>query len=168
MGRKLRTQLPISSQLLLPNKQIDKRKWTEKALISARNLNQSASAKPLTRLNIGDSVNYRDNNQEWSPAKVVRIHDSPRSYILKTPKSELRRNRRDIRKVPYKSATELNNSREILCDDSNSESNNRALQNENSESNDRALQNENSEQEDGSPFKTRSGRVITKPIRYRT
>ncbi|XP_035212387.1 uncharacterized protein K02A2.6-like, partial [Stegodyphus dumicola] len=79
MSRRTRTILPTSEELLKPQKSYYDR-----------------HTKTLPSLNKGDCVRvYQDNR--WKPAVVEEVHKTPRSYILRSGGSVLRRNRKDIR-----------------------------------------------------------------------
>lgn len=98
MGRRLKTRLPTSAQLLKPQlynnvqERIKNRQVTQKAY-------HDRGAKQLPSLAEGEKVRVRVKNN-WQPATVVRSHDKPRSLIIETPDGGIyRRNRRHLLKT---------------------------------------------------------------------
>ena len=100
MGRRTKTLLPTSTQLLIPK--------TIKPEIVQNQLQQQQSrqksyydkkTKQLPKLNKGDSVKIQSKDGKWRPATITRMANTPRSYLVTTPEgSTYRRNRRHINK----------------------------------------------------------------------
>ena len=53
----------------------------------------------LPNLNIGDTVRVQQKDGTWQPALVTQKTQEPRSYMIKTPMGELRRNRKHLLKT---------------------------------------------------------------------
>ncbi|XP_057179703.1 uncharacterized protein K02A2.6-like [Triplophysa rosa] len=93
MGRKLRTKLPSSEHLLRNSDQFVPKK-------SSSNVTYNKHAKPLCKLERKDLVRVRCDGK-WGPKAKVLKEIMPRSYIVLTEYGNtLRRNRRDLLKVP--------------------------------------------------------------------
>ena len=75
----------------------------------------------LPPLNTGDRVKFRS-GAVWLPAVVTKVTDSPRSYVITTPKGQIyQRNRRHLRPAHTTHEDEKsdsNNDTEIPTDDS--------------------------------------------------
>ncbi|XP_046348751.2 uncharacterized protein K02A2.6-like [Haliotis rufescens] len=98
MGRKLRTSLPCHpTQLQSKHVDVKRFKQTEsvKKLIMKDQYDHHHNVRPMSELKPGDCVWV---NQ--SESKVVGKADTPRSYIVSTPKGEVRRNRCDLKLIP--------------------------------------------------------------------
>ena len=96
MSRMLKDKIPVTSELLAP-------KVAEDAYpaLKARQRKQKAyydrRTKPLSKLNVGDSVRVRLGRRDWTPAVVTQRHSAPRSYLVTTENGRVyRRNRRVI------------------------------------------------------------------------
>ena len=87
MNRKLRTTLPVASDLFVAKENVT----------SSRNkVNYDKHAKPLRPLSNGDIVRIRHNGQ-WSVKARVLKEVAPRSFIVETESGQhYRRNRRDL------------------------------------------------------------------------
>ena len=100
MGRKLRTTIPVFHTQLEP-KWPDLRKLNDKETVYRKKqqdyFNTRHRAKPLPPLCIGQEVKIT--NQE-KPGIVVEKGQSPRQYIIRTPTSNLKRNRVQIIPLP--------------------------------------------------------------------
>ena len=101
MGRRTRTRLPMSNSLLEPKNiqtQIVTNRLEEFQLNNQANYNKSA--KPLEKIQTGDSVRYRT-GKTWTPAELISENDTnPRSYKIKTPAGNtIVRNRRHLLKT---------------------------------------------------------------------
>ena len=103
LQRQIRTTLPT-----LPTKYnpIDKSKLKQKHNESQeRNQfynNRRNGVRPLPELMAGDQVRIRTpEDKNWSePATIVSDAGTPRSYIVKTPRETLRRNRKHFQLIP--------------------------------------------------------------------
>ncbi|XP_044167689.1 uncharacterized protein K02A2.6-like [Acropora millepora] len=96
MGRKLRSTLPLVPEKLTPKlPNLEYLQKTERAykLQQAENYNKRHRTSVLPELNPGDKVWIPDKN---SPAVVIQKSAQPRSYVVKTEQSLLRRNRRHL------------------------------------------------------------------------
>ena len=98
MGRRTKTLLPTTCNLLLPK--IIKPSSVKSALFKQKNTQKyyyDQKSRILPPLNTGDQVKFRS-GAVWLPAVVTKVSDSPRSYVITTPKGQTyRRNRRHIR-----------------------------------------------------------------------
>uniref|UniRef100_A0A8C8DYN6 Integrase catalytic domain-containing protein n=1 Tax=Oryzias sinensis TaxID=183150 RepID=A0A8C8DYN6_9TELE len=111
MGRRLKTRLPTSVQLLKPQL-FDKvhHRIKERQLKQKQYFDRGAKRLPL--LIEGEKVRVQVKNK-WKPAVVVGEHDKPRSVIIKTEDGNIyRRNRRHLMKTreltfPQQSAEDM-------------------------------------------------------------
>ena len=96
MGRKLHSTLPLVPEKLTPKlPNLEHLQKTERAykLQQAENYNKCHGTSVLPELNPGDKVWVPDKN---SPAVVIQKSPQPRSYVVKTEQSLLRRSRRRL------------------------------------------------------------------------
>jgi transposase InsO family protein len=99
MGRQLRSVIPTSPQHLKPSTVspdtvISRRKQMQ----AKQKKHYDKTARPLNPLKPGDKVYFQHaKGEKWTPATIVGMADTPRSYILKTTDATYRRNRRFIR-----------------------------------------------------------------------
>ncbi|XP_014668932.1 PREDICTED: uncharacterized protein K02A2.6-like [Priapulus caudatus] len=97
MGRKLRTRIPCHPDELLPKLpdyvSLQKREIIYRERIS-RNYDRKHRVVEGEQLSPGDKVWIPDQQTEGT---VVRMHSAPRSVLIQTPKSTVRRNRRMAR-----------------------------------------------------------------------
>jgi len=104
-GRKLRTTLPALPSKLTPNHTFtrDDLQSRDSVLKQRQKMayDQHHGVQPLPSLQPGDPVVIKsDGEKGWKQeAEIIKLC-APRSYLLKTPNGELRRNRRHIRPVP--------------------------------------------------------------------
>ena len=96
MGRRLRTQIPMTREMLKPQlydpeEVLPKLKETH----SKQKLQRDKTAKELPPLRNGELVRVREGNK-WKPATVTEILPSPGSYKVETERGEYRRNRRHL------------------------------------------------------------------------
>ena len=102
MGRRIRTQLPQAPRMLKPrdadvHEGIRQKDETYKAKMKI-NYDTRHRVKNLSPLRPGDNVQIRDKGEDaivQAPAE-----NAPRSYVIQTPQSTLRRNRRSLIKLP--------------------------------------------------------------------
>ena len=99
-GRRIRTTLPVTHRSLIqkPIEEEEVRKrdaiWKERQKTS---FDRRHGAKPLSDLQPDEPVLIKlDNQKDWQlPAKVIE-NCAPRSYTVRTPTGQLRRNRRHL------------------------------------------------------------------------
>ena len=104
MGREIRTLLlTLESNLkqVLLSQQAVARKDEETKATYRRNFDKRHGVRALPELRPGDSVHVKlDQQKVWkTPGKVIARSPVPRSYIIQTPNSVVRRNRRHLRTV---------------------------------------------------------------------
>uniref|UniRef100_A0A1Y1KVT8 RNA-directed DNA polymerase n=1 Tax=Photinus pyralis TaxID=7054 RepID=A0A1Y1KVT8_PHOPY len=97
-SRNCKTKVPITCDLLQPKLC---ESVTQK-MLKKRELNENyfnRTAKTLKPLNEGSDVTVLNHKRKiWEPAKIERMHENPRSYVLQDYKGNtIRRNRVDIR-----------------------------------------------------------------------
>lgn len=91
MSRQLRSNLPVTKELLKPKVVEVYREKLARQEIIKKTYDRNAKCSNST-FNIGDNIVVR-NKKVWLPAQVVQQHESPRSFIVKTERGELvRRN----------------------------------------------------------------------------
>ena len=172
MGRRLRSRMPSSTDQLLP-------KMMNPAMVQARLEQKQAqqkkyydrSSRPLEHLSEGDDV-YVQREGRWKPAIVLSKADTQRSSHIRTENgAQYRRNRTHLRKTynrvshsssPEKLTESQSKELEIKV---NSPIRNEQLQLE--ETREDNKETVSSTGETASPVKTRSGRIIRKPTRYK-
>ncbi|UYV84166.1 K02A2.6-like [Cordylochernes scorpioides] len=95
MGRSVRTLSTYTRQQLKPL--FD----TTKNYQKLRDHQQKYAGSPkriLRPLEVGDNIMLQERHRKWVPATVTAKHETPRSYMVKTPSgSEYRRNRSHLR-----------------------------------------------------------------------
>jgi hypothetical protein len=159
MGRRLKGKLPTTSNLLKPKlvncnlarNQLQARKSRQKFYYDK-------NAKPLKELQQGEHIRIKQ-QKLWKPAIVVTRpqEDQPRSYIVHTNDGgSYRRNRRDLLKTGETDIYRPVDYEQIRVE-------------EPIEPLDEIVQANQAQPylTPGSPNKTRSGRVVVKPSRYR-
>lgn len=167
MGRRVRTRLPTTPQMLKPcmisdtvHQPLETRQQKQKGYFDhgARELQ-----KLLKQKQIGDSVRIWKNGS-WNPAQVTELSDQPRSYVVQTPDGQVyRRNRKFLMQFKDNSnaTQDKDNQNETLLNqcDNIKEQQQMDIQN-------------TTEPRDASPTeplslptKTASGRIVTKPRR---
>ena len=98
MGRRVRSNLPISNKLLKIGGSKRVRKLKERSR-NRQKFYHDRTARELSPLRTGDSVRIH-NGKMWSLEGRVRDCVAPRSYVVETSAgSEYRRNRRDLLKT---------------------------------------------------------------------
>lgn len=103
-GRKIRTNLPVLPKNLLPNTISKSLLMKNNSVFKSRqkqNFDRRHGVKQLPTLHPGDAVLIKlDGQKEWKqPAEVVK-QCATRSYLLRTPEGgQLRRNRRHIQQI---------------------------------------------------------------------
>lgn len=101
MGRRIRSNLPVSEDLLTPKGASKVRKEKERHKVKQKQLHDR-TAKRLPTLKHGDRVRLRDiNTGTWRQQGHVEEELSPRSYRIQTECGlSLRRNRTDLQLQP--------------------------------------------------------------------
>ena len=108
-GRKLRTQVPIATESLIP-KTPDQYN-TQRKLILRRekaklNHDRHSRKTPYPTLNLGSRIRFH-HGKEWVPAEFVSQSQYPRSFNIRTPDGNvIRRNRAHIKVIPQDSERE--------------------------------------------------------------
>ena len=94
----IRTTLPTVPAKYKPIEQ----KYNESQERNQSYYNRRNAVRPLPELMAGDQDRIRSpEDKHWSePATVVSDAGTPRSYIVKTPKETLRRNRKHLQLIP--------------------------------------------------------------------
>lgn len=101
MGRRTRTLLPTSANLLQPSYNTNHVKSSLEEKQAKQKHYYDRNTRSLEPLKLGDQVRLRDGDAGiWIPATVKNIADEPRSYIVEANGHEYRRNRRDLLKLP--------------------------------------------------------------------
>lgn len=106
MGRQLRTTVPVTLSSLNPGwTDITKFKEEEqkKRLRLSWNFNKRHRAQHLTRLTPGDHVWVKDTKEKGT---VIRQVEAPRSYVMDTPRGNLRRNQNHLVSTPVAPAAQ--------------------------------------------------------------
>lgn len=165
-GRILRTQLPCSTQVLKKKVHFDDRKLEEKREKTAKYYNRQA--RPRKKFNEGDSVVMRKESQ-WIPAEVIKNTQFPNSFWVRDETGHTyRRNSSFLKENPnkFKEKTECfgndendsqNNSNNLCTSPSISSDINGSSENRHTNVNSNSTES----------YKTRSGRLIVKPIRFK-
>lgn len=103
MGRRLRSTLPTTVELLKPKiPDVSQVREAMKCSRAKEKKYYDVTAKPLKPLDLNDHVRIKDRNGLWRPATVTKQHDE-RSYTVVTPERvAYRRNRCHILATPMK------------------------------------------------------------------
>lgn len=149
-GRKIRTKLPVAPEILIPEwsyLELVRDKEAEMRDDRKRNYDQRHRAKDLPKLDPGERVWIKDFETR---GEVVKSATTPRSYIVRTPKGEIRRNRRHLQptsgpKIPEPPDTTY---------DTPSETNDVVN-----------IKPESNQVSDSNVYRTRSGRISVPPER---
>ena len=99
MGRALKTRVPVSPEALIPKlPDYEQLRKSEKAYRAkmAQTYDQRHGVVEGDNLSPGDKVWIPDQHTEGT---VVKAHETPRSFIILTPKGNVRRNRIMTRKL---------------------------------------------------------------------
>ncbi|ROL51227.1 Tripartite motif-containing protein 29 [Anabarilius grahami] len=164
MGRRLRTKLPTSSALLTTetmlqvHEQLEQRQKKQKQYYDRM-------AKYLPDLQPGEGIRMQKGDS-WKPAVVLEKHEQPRSFVVKTPDGKLfRRNRRHLRKTRETDSSTFEKSADMDTDSQQSvdASQSNALDSKDI-SNER---NGNESVEKEQAYRTRSGRIVRIPEKYK-
>ncbi|XP_028418586.1 uncharacterized protein K02A2.6-like [Dendronephthya gigantea] len=100
MGRKIKSTIPIMTQQLtpqLPNQELFKAKEEEYRLKQKKNFDNRHNARTMKPLTSGTTVYVTDMN---CTGTVIKTSNKPRSYLVDTPMTVIRRNRAHLRSIP--------------------------------------------------------------------
>ena len=104
MGRRLRTQIPMTKEMLKPQLYDPEEVLTKlKERQRKQKLQHDQTAKELPPLRNGELVRVRECNK-LKPDTVTEILPSPRSYKVETERREYRRNRHLLRMEELKAS----------------------------------------------------------------
>lgn len=96
MSRHTRTKFPMKESLMQPKIQNVAAKLKEIQCKSKEHYDKTSKIRQA--LSVGDNVTYQQNKQ-WYPAKILKIHDNPRSYVIRNAQNNvIRRNKIHLRK----------------------------------------------------------------------
>nr|XP_054748044.1 uncharacterized protein LOC129253646 [Lytechinus pictus] len=97
-SRLLRSKLPCPIELLKPHAVPPAGQLlSERQRKQARYHDTKSRNKDLPHLEPDQLVRFKARPNEWIQGRVIDAHESPRSYLINSPRGEFRRNRRDIR-----------------------------------------------------------------------
>ena len=113
LGRRLKTSLPTSAELLRPSHTTVKEKLQKRQQIAKYYYDQKVARRPLPEIKVGDTVMMKDENagKSWKHVKVEEKHSSPRSFIVSTSARKYRRNRSMLK--PTRSVAPTENDEDI-------------------------------------------------------
>ncbi|UYV68278.1 K02A2.6-like [Cordylochernes scorpioides] len=174
MGRSVRTLSTYTRQQLKPL--FD----TTKNYQKLRDHQQKYAGSPkriLRPLEVGDNIMLQERHRKWVPATVTAKHETPRSYMVKTPSgSEYRRNRSHLRprkfsvedSAPTSQSPSIPGSQAGTAMDDNIQDHGRPTSENRRAYDPRENVAKKGEESSTSPsVRTRSGRTVRKPLRYR-
>ncbi|UYV69528.1 K02A2.6-like [Cordylochernes scorpioides] len=174
MGRSVRTLSTYTRQQLKPL--FD----TTKNYQKLRDHQQKYAGSPkriLRPLEVGDNIMLQERHRKWVPATVTAKHETPRSYMVKTPSgSEYRRNRSHLRprkfsvedSAPTSQSPSIPGSQAGTAMDDNIQDHGRPTSENRRAYDPREDIAKKGEESSTSPsVRTRSGRTVRKPLRYR-
>ena len=96
MGRRLKTALPMATELLKPENTKTIKEKLRMRQQSQKKYHDMRSSKGLKSLEPGQNVAIL-HDKKWIPGTVLNKHPTPRSYVVETSSgSKLRRNRQHI------------------------------------------------------------------------
>ena len=112
MGREIRTLLPtLESNLkpVVPNQEAVTSKDEKTKTTYCQYFDKRHGVKPLPDLQPGDVLSVKlDQQKGWkTPGKIIARSYTPRSYVIQTPSSVMRRNRRNLRRVTSLNSVEI-------------------------------------------------------------
>ena len=112
MGREMRTLLPtLESNLkpVFPNQEVVVSKDEKAKTTYCQYFDNRHGVRPLPELQPGDLVSVKlDQQKGWkTPGKVIAKSSTPRSYVIQTPSSMVRRNRRHLRRMTSPNRVEI-------------------------------------------------------------
>lgn len=90
LGRKTRTKLPISTNLL-KSSQSEKVAEELKHIQNKYKVTYDRSARERTPFKPGQSVMLQERDKTWTPAQILNRHSCPRSYMLLNSKGKVYR-----------------------------------------------------------------------------
>ncbi|UYV80244.1 K02A2.6-like [Cordylochernes scorpioides] len=174
MGRSVRTLSTYTRQQLKPL--FD----TTKNYQKLRDHQQKYAGSPkriLRPLEVGDNIMLQERHRKWVPATVTAKHETPRSYMVKTPSgSEYRRNRSHLRprkfsvedSAPTSQSPSIPGSQAGTAMDDNIQDHGRPTSENRRAYDPRENVAKKGEESSTSPsVRIRSGRTVRKPLRYR-
>ncbi|QQP39773.1 Uncharacterized protein FKW44_013591 [Caligus rogercresseyi] len=101
-GRRLRTSIPATSSAYerITEKTFSEARYKKERIKDLSTLHYNKKCKKLSRLNVGDDVVLQDpRSQRWeSRGRISGVRGSGRSFVIRTDRGDLVRNRRFIRK----------------------------------------------------------------------
>lgn len=98
MGRRLKSILPVSHELLKPKGYSTSVEQHLKHRQQKQKMYHDRSARDLKSLDRGDVIRVRQDGK-WEPGVVEEKSGHPRSYHIQTPSGEYRRNRSNLLKT---------------------------------------------------------------------
>ena len=119
MGRRLRTRIPILSKLLTlraPDNGIRDRDNAAKETYK-KYFDRRTGARPLPPLSTGQPVLVKRGKEEQRSGIVQAGDSQHRTYMIRTPKGMIRRNRKHLQSVPFYRETHDAGSDEFEDDD---------------------------------------------------
>jgi hypothetical protein len=164
MGRRLRTRLPTTSQMLKPQMVTS----TVQQVFETRQQKQKEyfdqGARALQKLEVGDNVRIWQEGL-WNPAQVTGLSDQPRSYVVQTPGGQVyRRNRKYLMQSKELSNTLKDTNKQDVTQqdvhDSTEKKHEMDIQKKTSGS------NSSPTKLSSLPVTTASGRIVSKPRRF--
>ena len=102
MGRQIWNNMPQIDKHLVPKRPYlsdFKRKDAEFKKKQEENYNKSHRARPLGPISENTKV-WVTTGDHLDPGKVISRHNAPRSYVVETPKGEVRGNRQHLTEIP--------------------------------------------------------------------
>lgn len=107
MGRRLRTRVPVLDKLLVPHAPNDSQMRSNDTAAKVdykMQFDRRRGARTLPPLDVGQSVLLRtEGEKRWNKPGIVQESDTQnRTYLVKTPRGVVRRNRKHIQRVPFR------------------------------------------------------------------
>ena len=109
MGRRLNSKIPTIKKLLEPQTQPCKTMMLKERQSIQKKYYDKNGAKEHTKLCSGDNVRYLNHMGRWVTGKIIKMGThAERNYEIQNEKNHIiKRNRKDIFKIPKKISTEL-------------------------------------------------------------
>lgn len=159
MGSQLKGKLPTSTSLLTPDgservhQRLTERQHKQKLYFDRQ-------TKTLPDLREGENVRMQ-RGESWQPAMVLHKHEQPRSFVVRTPDGRVyRRNRKHLRKTTEKTFTMDGHDNNLEEDTQTQPNISVTVTNMNPDDTLKARSETES-------YRTRSGRAVNLPARYR-
>jgi len=112
MSRRLKTGLPVRAELLKPQIPADYINQVKEKKLKIKAQHDKTARRAEKRYQVGEKIVERTPHAKtWEHGEIIKVHETPRSYVVKTAKGTVvRRNQEHLRSTVISSEDECNNS----------------------------------------------------------